>query len=495
MENENKNLDGIKRLSKSEIDRKRKILLDAIGEDDRKEKKDKPAEKNRNMDGILGSISRRKKRKIKMHSSSQNTKEQKEDVKAFLGIENSEKEDKESNKLGEDVQNNFLNIGKKRKTVKLLKKKDINLDDKREFSSKKDKNTFDINSVIKRGSKILKKKKALKTVSVNLLSKNNKIVHKKKKTVIDEERKAQNDKRKKSNKEIALRDKKYQDKVMKEKREKEKREKEESIVENKKIKREKRREKIKKFKHKVKNARLKIHKDIVFFFKNIKKNLKKIIYFLLILLIIFIIIYFVLFSLLKKYKLNNDFSQLLSSTLHFPAMMIDGQFIPYNDYMSKRDELGVGLALDQYFIDTVYLERIAERNNYKGNINITELKEVANIDKEVNKVGINRVQKIKQLINKDKSSFVAVSNKYGDRMGKLDYKNPNGFRDDFGSDLGELKVGEVSDVFVADDGYYIFKRFEKDDLYSLSYVFINANSLEDYLLEVQGKTKVFNYID
>ena len=137
---------------------------------------------------------------------------------------------------------------------------------------------------------------------------------------------------------------------------------------------------------------------------------------------------------------------------NFPAMIINGDFVFYNDYMMQKENTQNQTALEAYFIREKLLARVAERIGFsEGEYDVDDIREVASRDIEINKIN--------QLISKDESLFVSISNKFGDELGKVDFKDAAEASKEYGQEVAKLKVDEISDIVIKEGGYYIFKRF------------------------------------
>ncbi|MEA3398289.1 MAG: hypothetical protein U9R06_00920, partial [Patescibacteria group bacterium] len=134
-------------------------------------------------------------------------------------------------------------------------------------------------------------------------------------------------------------------------------------------------------------------------------------------------------------------------------------------------------------------------NNAENRATIDELiSEKIVYDEEINRVGLERIKKIKKLID-EKRDFIQTANKLGDEQGQLTISPENEKNYVFSEQLKELNISEISDIIVAKEGYYIFKLYEKSmNLSGLSYVFVKAKNLSEYAEEAAFELKIWSLI-
>ena len=81
-------------------------------------------------------------------------------------------------------------------------------------------------------------------------------------------------------------------------------------------------------------------------------------------------------------------------------------------------------------------------------------------DYDINQVGINRIMKIKELIDQG-GDFVKTANKYGDEQNLLTLDAGNRGEYSFSAQVENLQKNEISDVIYSDQGYYIFRCYDR----------------------------------
>ena len=476
---ENKSLDGIKKLSKDEIKKARKILLDYIGEDADKNTSASSAqerkEKTKNVDGILGGINfkKRSKREKKEKENLENIKKEREVLKKELGFSDKKKEIKEE--ADKNIGGAFLRMAEKSEKKKnrdktrkdvVIRNKEAELEEERKRRVKKE--------LEERRKLILeeagrKNKEAKKTAKI---------------------------------KEELEKEKRHLAKVKKEEDEKRKVKKVEEEIAAKKKKEKDKKEKRKRIKKKYKLYKHRIHKKTIDSWNEIKQRKKKIVISISILIVCSLLLYLFFVLLLIKFNPNNKITRIIANYMPVPALVSSVGVVEYYDYIDKRNifrtefEVINDSVLNKIFALDFVLNDLVKRYGINHNDVDFRQKVEKNImlDLQVNSVGIKRIGKIKDLID-DGGNFVQVSNKYGDQVDKIDFDNEQLAVEKFGDKLFSLRIDQVSDIVAHDDGYYIFKRYKKNNMFSLSYVYIASVSLDEYLNEEAANLKIWSLVD
>lgn len=437
----NKNIDGIKKLSKDDVVEARKILLDYIGEDSTPDK-EKEENNNKNIDGILSKVNFKSKKKIekKKDEIQINFLQEVDDIEEDIGLI-----EKKSDKIDPRINEVFSKMAenKKKKKTSILEKKEKESSEKSEAKNK----------------------------TKSIISKKT------------EERKD---------------NKKHLEKIEKEKAEKENQKKIEEKLRKKKEKKEEKKEKRKKRKKKIKLLKHLLYKRLLNFFSEARARKKNIFLKIIWLIILAVFIYFLFFFFIIKVQPDNRATRFLSRILPVPVVYSSLGVVEYHDFLDKKKAYYSGfenienLDLKSLFaLDFVYSSLIRKYNlNINNESFEKELEENILLDLNINSVGIKRIEKIKELIEQGEN-FVQISNRFGDKVNRVDFQNEKEAVEAFGSKLSGLRIDELSDIVIHRDGYYIFKRYKKDDLFSFSYVFISSVSLEDYLNEEAKKLKVW----
>ena len=480
---ENKSLDGIKKLSKDEVKKARKILLDYIGEDTNKKKETQEHKKSKNVDGLLRGINfkKRAKREKKEKEKLENNKKNKEALKKELGFADntstSSVQEKKARKEESDknIGGAFLRMAEKSEKKKtrdrsrqdiIMKNKEAELEEERRLQVRKE----------------LKEKRRM---------------------ILEEEGKKNKEARKTAKiKEELEKEKKHLAKVKKEETEKRKVKKEEEEVVAKNKKEEDKKEKKKRIKKKYKLYKHRIHKKVVESFDEIKLRKKKIAISILLLMASSLLLYLFFVLLLIKFNPDNKISRTIANYMPVPALISSAGVLEYYDYVDKRSLFQSsfkdvsGSELNKIFAINFVWNDLVKR--YGINHNDTDFREMVEknilLDLQANSVGIKRIGKVKDLID-DGGNFVQVSNKYGDKVDKIDFENESSAVEKFGEKLLGLRIDQISDIIAHEDGYYIFKRYKKNNMFSLSYVYIASVSLDEYLNEEAADLKIWSLVD
>ena len=479
---ENKNIDGIKKLSKEEVKKARKVLLDYIGEDEKKKPEEpKNKKKNRNMDGIMGNFnfSKNTRKADREKISEKQLISERDELKKELGIKK-EKEEDTKDKVSDDA---LMKIAERETRKKALKQK-------REEQRIKELKERQAEEEKEKEEKELAKKEKEEKKKLALEAKKEK------------EEKEKREKELEAKTEENLKLKKHLEKVRKEEEERKKRKKEEERLAKKKKKEEEKKEKKKHRKKKRKQEIHKAYKKTLNFLKEMGHKKKKIIILFLLFFVSSVLVYLVFVLVLVKASPDNKFSRLVADYIPVPVLVSSAGVIEYYDYVDKQKEISAGFDISsQAEINKVFaFDFVLNSLIKKYAINPSEddlrkkIETAMLYDLDVNNVGIKRIGKIKELID-DGENFVQVSNKYGDKVDKVDFSNEEEAVEAFGSKLSGLRIEEVSDIVVHDDGYYIFKRYKKNDLFSLSYVYIKSLSLDEYLNEEAQQLKIWSLVD
>jgi len=483
--NENKSLDGIKKLSKDEIKKARRILLDYIGEDSSPKPSETKAkskkEKSKSMDGILGGINfkKREKREKREKEKKLNTKKEREALKKELGFTDKKDDKKQEKTKSDELGGAFLRMAEK-------SERKVERENARKIARVKE-------LELEKASKIEEEK------SLQLKREE----EKKKKDVLEEEKRKREEEKKTARiKEELEKEKKHLAKVKKEEAEKRKREKIEKELALKKEKERNKKERKKKIKKRIKLYKHRAHKKILNIYSELKEKKSKIILSILLLFMISLLIYLSFVFFLIKFNPDNKLTRMIANYLPVPALISPAGVLQYYDYVDKKNifinELNIqeGPLLNKAFAIDIVVNSLARKfgidrkeNNFQEQLELNLMHDI-----DANSVGIKRIQKIKDLIDSGEN-FVQVSSKYGDRVDKIDFPSEEKAVEKFGNKLSGLKIDEISDVVVNNDGYYIFKRYKKNNSFSLSYVYISSVDLDYYLDELVSELKVWSLVD
>ncbi len=251
-------------------------------------------------------------------------------------------------------------------------------------------------------------------------------------------------------------------------------------------------------------------RQVVYFIKSKFKAVIKIAINALLFLAVLLILFYVVFAvLLLKFNVDNPRMRQVAELIVVPAIVTKQGMIDYytfkdteqhikasygdkQGYLSAlRDEVAryiiIGDLLAKYDLDDDF---VGWENLYKDSLSQKIVE-----DPEVNQVAINRIDKIEKLIAKGEN-FIEVASKYGDEQNKIDFSSIEEATAKFGAGIAGLEIGKISEVITASNGYYIFRRYEKEGgVLALSYVFIGAKTLDAYLSEEITRLKMWSFID
>ena len=438
------NVDGIKKLNKDEVERSRKIVLDFIGEEDKRQKENSklkatPLKKvfpsrMKNIDGLMpgkkaGVKPIKKKPTKKKRGALELTEEEARAVEAKSKGYQSKKTDVVG--ISDEEKNQFQGV-KEESRAKVEKKEEPAIPSKSEILASK-KNDEKI--------KIKKAKKDLITKKV----------------------KAKKDAKNKK-KQAYLKAK-----------------------ENK--------------KNKIKKARLKFKNDIIIFLKSIfnKKVFKYLLKTFILGFLLFLVIYLAFAFLLLKINIDNQTTRQISNYLPVPAVITKAGFISYYEYKDllkqiEKDNIVTRENQESFFAQYIFLKSLAQKYNinlFDKNISgfYKEISYKFILDQDLNKIALSRINKIKDLIkevglNKIDNNFSLIGEKYSDNYGivKEDMEDYLILKQSATS----LEIGKSSNIITTSQGYYIL---EKDD-YNLGYIFIKAMVLDKYFEKVIKDLKI-----
>lgn len=289
----------------------------------------------------------------------------------------------------------------------------------------------------------------------------------------------------KKKEETANKKEKERQKVKEEKEKAIKKKKKEEEKKKRKIERKKiRKEKLKKLKLNFKGYCLKFS--------------KRIIYVLSISLLSGIMLYAVATMFVVKLGVQNSLLYKAAKYFPVPAMITDYGYLDYFSYMQFK-ELYKDYDAGKIKIEiarSLILNKMLDKYDLPKNESGIELLEKMMIDDDdVNQVGINRINKLKSLIDEE-GDFIKLSEKYGDVLSQINLSESNKSQYSYGDQVIDMQTGEISEVIKTKEGYYIFKCFSREiNEVKLSYVFIKAKSLNEFINEKIEGFKIWSLVD
>lgn len=224
-------------------------------------------------------------------------------------------------------------------------------------------------------------------------------------------------------------------------------------------------------------------------------------------LVIIIFLYTVLAILVLKFNFQTNLLNSFSNYL--PAFITTDGIINYNYYQtvkSRLTNLYSGEELEKNTKFQIIQLFIANDLFKKYGLNppglaVADLKELKKqiayqivLDPDINKVSLNRIKKIKEMTDNQQSDFIQIGLKYGDRIDNLDLLANTNLP--YYQDLRKLNKGEISDIISTTEGYYLFRCYEKsNNQFDFGYIFVKARGFDDYIKEKAENYKILSLID
>jgi len=487
-----KKVDGIKKIDSKNVSKYRKVVLDSIMKETERIEAEQGLKEQRSkkIDGIHFSKSLKLRDKGNTYPDEKKLAPNfKEDEEAIEG----EKEVDSEGKIKEEKEA----LAKRLREERMRREKEEN---ERRKTEEKKANELRLKNKKEEEVRIQKEKEAAKKIEEEKVEKQKKEQEKLrikkeielKKIQEEKMRKAEAEKNKKE-KELRKQEeieKKKQEKIFKEKARKEN---ERNKLLQKKKRAQERAAKIEKIKGNFKNLK-------VFLAGKFKLYFKKCFVIFSLAVLITLLLYFLLIVFIINFKIDSPFTRYISKYFPIPALITEGNIVEYYEYQDQKKSLSdqyesedsLNMAVKILIMKKIIINNLANKYNVGT---IDELKDNFIYDKSANQVAINRISKIREMI-KTKDDFVRVAVKYGDDQGKLDYNSSDEAVSKFGEKVKDLEIGAISDVLVGEDGYYIVRRYEKDGSdFSISYVFVKAKTLDEYLSETISSSKVWSFVD
>lgn len=281
------------------------------------------------------------------------------------------------------------------------------------------------------------------------------------------------------------------------------------IKENKRLEKIKRAGEIKRIKQEVKLAKreaaakkkIKRQKAIRQFKKNLKNKLAEIFYaikqnfvYSLLFLIAFLAIGYVTFCLaVLRFKIDNNIIKKLTNHLPVPAVITNQGIINYYDFQNIKNNNYLGFNPEEKknnLVKWLILRNLKQKYGLAINASANDLAWKFIMDKEFNQVGVSRINKISDLLKS--SGGPEQFGKYADEYNDGAYYSHEGAVEKFGPVAARLAVGQVSDIILRANGYYIIKRIDdKNGQIGIKYLFVRAQTPDQYINKKLEKAKAF----
>lgn len=280
------------------------------------------------------------------------------------------------------------------------------------------------------------------------------------------------------------------------------------------------------------------------------------VYLLSFLLPLFVLAYFIFSFILFNFYPDRPVARRLAGAVPVPAIISTVGLVEFYDYLDVKKEIEYQLsAFENKKISQNVLAEIAKNMTVKEKLAgklagryglVVEEREVEEAFKQILKLNLSgrelettmqkvmgsyyhlgqerfkeRVIRPKILLSKLATAIVRDKNlnarawskineadarlKAGEEPGQ--FKAPDGYQASgllyyssseivkkFGAGVTGLKAGEISEVIINPEGYYLVKVQEiTDDLYGIDYVFVKARTLDEYLSEEFKRVKIINF--
>ena len=508
----NKKVDGIKKIEKTRKDSSQEKILEEQKKYSRRLVLESIGELSQKKGPLVSDIKQSTKKKVKKDIAKLDFKKEKKIVKKKLFFSpppNRKKNKFSDNFIDKEVLEENLKMEEDENLIKKEKRKKSGLKSFDALSLKQEERRRRIEAIKKSEDEALRKQIDTKLAEAKEtdLSFDELIKYQKKnkaEMAIDEELKKSNsktkaeeikkDKKRKKEEEKRIREEEKKE-MEKKKREEEKKRKEDEKRKKEEEKKRKRNQRKKELKNKINYFKKSLISYLNSFYLEIKrKTLKTIVLCCSFLLLVFII-YLTFFILIVRFNFDNGFTRKMANIFPFPAFFVEDGMVNYFNYIDIRNELKSegfqGRELEFLTKKEVASQLILLSLEKKYNILINydllkqekfkkKLSRRIMKDMEINTVALNRIKKINEMIQSG-GDFIKISSKYGDSLGKLSLNKQNKKDYLYANEIIGLKKNEISKIIYGENGYYIFKCFQKmEDSSDLSYVFIKGINFDEY---------------
>lgn len=466
---DDKNIDGIKKLGKEELEKSRKIILDTIGET---EKKSAPEAKPSisKMDGII----KMDKVKSLISEVDKELRQAKNDNPLAL--------DQKADKTTESARINFLTA---------VENSDIKI-----VEPAPDREPPAADTLIK---PIIAPKPVIGNVGPDVT----------KREIIDKT-KIDNFKRELAKKEEDLRSRKEAEiakqkaiEVKKIMLAKQKEEEKRKQAELKIIKQETRHKRIS-------SLKINFQRSLINFLFLLKSSPRKTMKLLFLALVLLIFSYSIIAFVIIKMHLDNPTLRLVAAYIPVPALITQNEIVEYYAYQDIKNALkstfnnnNADISTKIYIIQLMILNDLNDK--YRAGLIIDDVNNLENFkngiadkiiyDEDINQVPLNRIKKIRQNVADNKNEFNYIGAKYGDKIGEI-IVTAGKSQYEYYNQIQNLNAGEVSAIVYTKEGYYLFRCYSKSYEKSLySYVFVQAKTLDQYIQEKAKDFKIISLVE
>jgi hypothetical protein len=188
--------------------------------------------------------------------------------------------------------------------------------------------------------------------------------------------------------------------------------------------------------------------------------------------------------------------------LPIPADISLNNIVEYYTYHDLREGYCAGICNNEqkkqfkiWLVKTLIVNNLYKKYGIVFNDESEEkLKQFVVFDNEINQVGINRIRKIKLMIDKE-GEFYDIASKFGDQIGQFKIENIEGVIKNLNVKFDDIENKKTSRIIFGTDGYYLFYINREMDPKSVSYVFVAAKNFDDFLLEELDGYKFWSLVE
>lgn len=236
----------------------------------------------------------------------------------------------------------------------------------------------------------------------------------------------------------------------------------------------------------------------------LRTRFKKILVGLIMLFLLLIIFYIIFCEIVLGFGIDNKLVRQVDKYLFVPALISNEGLVDYFSYKDEfinkiniwGDSINIRAIVKDELLKNLLCKNLAKKYGIIpiGENWMFELEKKVIIDKEINQSNLARITKINSLVKEGKS-FSEVK-KYGDEFELEINMEDNLAQEKFGRLIKFLSIGQNSDILVGDKGYYLVKKnAQSDNLINITYIFIKAETLDNYINNEFANLKAISLID
>jgi hypothetical protein len=220
---------------------------------------------------------------------------------------------------------------------------------------------------------------------------------------------------------------------------------------------------------------------------------KALVYFASFVVMVFMVYWlFVLFII--KTNADSPILRTISKWIVIPAIITNDGVIDFFQYKDFKEQQGLSNEEAKVgIIKAMITDNLYQKLNLPRDKDINEVAKLVVYSQEVNKVPLERMKKIDELIKQGESFDEIV--KYSDDSGQVSLTSANKDDYSFSNDVMNMTPNQVSDIIYTAEGYYIFKSLARsDEQEDLRYVYIRAKDFQGYIDEIENNYKYISLV-